>query len=169
MGSQLDVQKLLEQMEQLPAWGRQCVLAGVCALVVVVYYFTLYGGVQKDLQVASTKLAQLQNEIQKARAVAANLEMFRTRSEELGRKYEAARERLPSQNELPVLLTDISSLGKKAGLEVRGFKPETEVSHEFYAEVPIRVEFAGTYHQIGVFFDRLSKLSRIVLARSRAE
>jgi type IV pilus assembly protein PilO len=61
-----------------------------------------------------------------------------------------------------VLLTDVSSLGKKAGLEFRAFKPEDEVQKGFYAEVPIRVEFLGTYHQIGVFFDRLSKLSRIV-------
>jgi type IV pilus assembly protein PilO len=162
MASQLDAQKLLEQIDRLPAHARHGVLAGVSVFVMVVYYFTLFGGVQTDLRNAQVQLAQLQGQIAEAKAVTANLPTFRARSEELARKFDAARERLPSATELPVLLTDISSLGKKAGLEFRAFKPEAEVKQKFYAEVPIKVEFTGTYHEIGMFFDRVSKLSRIV-------
>ena len=162
MAGQLDAQKFLEQLEQLPRQARQLVMVGVCAAVVLIYYLAVYGGVQQELDVARQQLAKVQGEIAEAQAVVANLETFRARSEELSRKYEAARERLPSATELPVLLTDVSSLGKKAGLEFRAFKPETEIPQGFYVEVPIRVEFLGTYHQVGVFFDRLSKLSRIV-------
>jgi len=41
-------------------------------------------------------------------------------------------------------------------------KPGSEVEREFYAEVPIDVEFIGKYHEAGVFLDRLAKLPRIV-------
>jgi type IV pilus assembly protein PilO len=162
MAGQLDTQKLLEQLEHLPAPARYGVLAGVGVAVLVIYYFTLFSSVKSDLDLAQRQLIELQGKIAETQAVVSNLETFRARREELAKRYESARERLPSATELPVLLTDISSLGKKAGLEFRAFKPEEEVQKNFYAEVPIHVEFLGAYHQIGVFFDRLSKLSRIV-------
>ena len=162
MAGQLDAQKLLEQLDQLPPPARYGVYAGVAVLVVVLYYLTLYGDAQRKLQVAQGKLATLQGQIAEAKAVAVNLEKFRASGEELREQLRVALERLPNATELPVLLTDISSLGKKAGLEFRAFKPGKEVEREFYAEVPIDVEFVGKYHEAGVFLDRLSRLSRIV-------
>ena len=162
MAAQLDANKLMEQLDQLPAPARYGVYAGVALLVVVVYYFTLYGEAQRRLTIAQGRLASLQGEIAEAKSVAANLEKFRASGEELREQLRVALERLPNATELPVLLTDISSLGKKAGLEFRAFKPGKEIERDFYAEVPIDVEFVGKYHEAGVFLDRLSRLSRIV-------
>jgi type IV pilus assembly protein PilO len=162
MAAQLDPQKLMEQLDQLPAPARFGVYGGVALLVVVLYYFTLYSSSSGKLQIAQTKLAKLQGEIAEAKAVAVNLEKFRASGDALKEEFRKALERLPNATELPVLLTDISSLGKKSGLEFRAFKPGKEVEREFFAEVPIDVEFVGKYHEAGVFLDRLSKLPRIV-------
>lgn len=162
MAAQLDAQKLLEQLDQLAPPARYGVYAGVALLVVVIYYFSLYGDAQRKLQVAQSQLATLQGQIAEAKSVAVNLEKFRADGEALREQLRVALERLPNATELPVLLTDISSLGKKAGLEFRAFKPGKEIEREFYAEVPIDVEFVGKYHEAGVFLDRLSRLSRIV-------
>ena len=162
MAAQFDAQKLLEQLDQLAPPARYGVYAGVALLVVVIYYFSLYGDAQRKLQVAQSQLATLQGQIAEAKSVAVNLEKFRADGEALREQLRVALERLPNATELPVLLTDISSLGKKAGLEFRAFKPGKEIEREFYAEVPIDVEFVGKYHEAGVFLDRLSHLSRIV-------
>ena len=61
-----------------------------------------------------------------------------------------------------MLLTDISNLGKTAGIEIKSFKREDERIHDFYAEVPIAVAFEGRYHDIARFFDLVAKLPRIV-------
>jgi type IV pilus assembly protein PilO len=61
-----------------------------------------------------------------------------------------------------VLLTNINSLGKKSGLEIKTFRPTSEIDRGFFAEVPIELEFFGAYHDIGIFFDRIARLSRIV-------
>ncbi len=161
-GQQVDVQKLIEKLEQLPPMGRLGIYAIASVAVVGLYWLTLHGGVQNQLVAAQNQLAQLQGEVAEARAVAANLDSFRKRGEELREELRAALERLPNAAELPVLLTDISSLGKKSGLEFRAFKPKGEVMRDFYAEVPIDIEFIGKFHEAGVFFDRLSRLSRIV-------
>jgi type IV pilus assembly protein PilO len=61
-----------------------------------------------------------------------------------------------------VLLTDVNTLGKNAGLEIKAFRPGSEVKRDFYAEVPIEIEFVGKFHDIATFFDQVSKLPRIV-------
>src|SRR5690242_12948272 len=102
MASQLDATKILEKFEHLPAQGRYGVLAGVGVGVILLYYMTLFGSVQNDLRAAQQQLAQVQGKIAEAQAVVTNLETFRARREELAKRYEAARERLPSATELPV-------------------------------------------------------------------
>ena len=61
-----------------------------------------------------------------------------------------------------VLLTDISGLGKKSGIEIKEFRRRDEVNRGFYAEVPIDLELSGEYHHIARFFDLLAGLRRIV-------
>ena len=36
------------------------------------------------------------------------------------------------------------------------------VTKDFYQEVPINIDVEGTYHNLGAFFDRISRLSRLV-------
>jgi type IV pilus assembly protein PilO len=36
------------------------------------------------------------------------------------------------------------------------------VSKGFYADIPVDMKVTGKYHNLGYFFDRLSKLNRIV-------
>jgi type IV pilus assembly protein PilO len=69
---------------------------------------------------------------------------------------------LPNEKQLEVLLTDISNLGKTAGVEIRSFQRQQEIFHDFYAEVPIAIQIDGEYHDIGKFFELLSQLKRIV-------
>jgi type IV pilus assembly protein PilO len=69
---------------------------------------------------------------------------------------------LPDSKELPVLLTDVTSLGKNAGLDFRAFRPQQEIRKAFYAEVPIDIEFSGGFHDIATFFDQIARLPRII-------
>ena len=42
------------------------------------------------------------------------------------------------------------------------FTPGDFQDRDFYMEWPIRVELDGTYHELGLFFDRLSRFSRLI-------
>ncbi|MFQ5513083.1 MAG: type 4a pilus biogenesis protein PilO [Myxococcota bacterium] len=152
----------LEPMAKLPLWQRNAILAGVALVTILVFWFTLYSGVRTEIQQLEARLSNLHGDLSKSRSIASNLATFEAKQKELRAELDAALQRLPNEKELPLLLTDISSLGKKSGLEIRSFRPEDEIAHGFYAEVPIRIEFLGSYHEAAVFFDRLSRLSRIV-------
>jgi type IV pilus assembly protein PilO len=162
LSEQLDVMPMLEKMERLPAVQRYAVLAVIVLAVIGIYWFTLYGAKRDEHRRLQAQLTQLQTKIAETRSVVSNLKSFEESREQLQKELRDALRRLPNASELPVLLTDITSLGKKSGLEFRSFRPSSEVSRGFYAEVPIQIELSGQYHDLGVFFDRIAHLSRIV-------
>ena len=69
---------------------------------------------------------------------------------------------LPKDKEIPKLLKDISALGRNAGLDFLTFKPLADIPKDFYAEIPVTINVRGPYHNMGYFFDQVSKLARIV-------
>ena len=69
---------------------------------------------------------------------------------------------LPNAREIPNLITSISTNAQESGLEIILFQPKPEVSMDFYAQIPVQMKVTGRYPQIGVFFDKLSKLPRII-------
>jgi type IV pilus assembly protein PilO len=159
---QLDIKPVLEKMERLPASQKYVVLALAFVAVVGIYWFSLYGGMRTEHQALRSELTQLQAKIAETRSVVSNLKSFEESRGRLRKQLNEALRRLPNAKELPVLLTDITSLGKKSGLEFRSFRPQGEVDRGFYSEVPIQIELSGRFHDLGVFFDRVARLSRIV-------
>ena len=162
IGEDLDVKKILEQIDRLPAPARFGILAGVAAVLIAVYWFTIFSSTRQNLASLKTQLTQIESDIVEARTVASNLTSFQERQKELEAELRTALQQLPNSSELPVLLTDITSLGKKSGLEIHQFRPRGEIQRGFYAEVPIALKLYGAYHDVGIFFDRLAHLSRIV-------
>jgi type IV pilus assembly protein PilO len=56
----------------------------------------------------------------------------------------------------------VSQLGAQVGLENILFQPQPEQVQEFYAIIPIRLDLLGRFHELGTFFDKISKLDRIL-------
>ena len=162
VGENIDLNALLRRMEALPGIARLGILGGIAAVIVGLYFFTMFGGARSKLQTVDRQLAKVESDIQSARAVASNLDNFKREQEELKQELQAALQKLPRTSDLPQLLTDISSLGKKSGLEIRTFKRADLANRGFYSEQNILLKFRGEYHDVGIFFDRLSRLSRIV-------
>ena len=51
---------------------------------------------------------------------------------------------------------------QKAGVELRRYKAKDMKSQQYYTEVPFDMELDGPYYSMLNFFDRVSKLERIV-------
>jgi type IV pilus assembly protein PilO len=56
----------------------------------------------------------------------------------------------------------LSAEAMKAGIELRRYTARPTAGKEFYTEVPFEVELDGPYYSTLNFFDRVSKLERIV-------
>ena len=156
------LQSRLDQIAKLPQGARAAIMAGIVALVVGTYYFGIYSSMAERLEGLRANELELQRKLSEVRSVAANLAAFEEEIANLELKLSKVLRQLPNEKELEVLLTDISNLGKKSGIEIKSFKRLEEIPHDFYAEVPIAIEIEGEYHNMGRFFDLMSDLPRIV-------
>ena len=157
-----ETQAKLERLAKLPRAARIGMIVGLIALLGCSYYFGAYQSVALELERLQAQELELQRKLSEVRSVAANLAAFEAEIEGLQIELKTALRQLPNKKELEVLLTDISNLGKQAGIEIRSFKRNSEVIHDFYAEVPIDLEINGEYHDLGKFFELMAKLPRIV-------
>jgi type IV pilus assembly protein PilO len=162
IGENFDAQQIMQKLDRLPTPARYGMLVGIALLVVGLYVLLFFGSDRATLRGLQTRRATVEQNIQAAKAVANNLESFKRKREELQGQLQAALEKLPESSDLPALLTNITTLGKKSGLEIQTFKQGKKIDRGFYSEQQILLEFSGEYHDIGLFFDRVASLSRIV-------
>jgi type IV pilus assembly protein PilO len=157
-----ELQARLEQLAKLPRAARLGVFGALLVAIGAGYFFLFYEAKSEQLTGLRTKELELQRKLTEVRSIAANIAAFEAEIQDLEVKLNAALRQLPNEQQLDALLTDISNLGKTAGIEIKSFKRNDEVVHDFYAEVPIAISFEGQYHDIAHFFDMISKLPRIV-------
>jgi type IV pilus assembly protein PilO len=117
---------------------------------------------QEKLSVAQREGSKLENELNNSKAIARDLEKYNEQVAKLNEELRNALTQLPNEKEIPEILKTISSLGKESNLEFTLFKPRPEQPQQFFAHVPIDLVALGNYHNVGIFFDRVSKLPRII-------
>ncbi len=136
------------------------VVLGVALYVVMQMY--VFKDIQTEMVGIEKKIDELEREIEKGRAAKADL----PRLEEDIRGYELELDRLrkilPTKRETDSLIKRLKQLTERGRFRLTRFTPGKFEDKEFYQEWPIRVELDGTYHELGLFFDRLSRFSRII-------
>lgn len=138
------------------------VFAFLGLLLYGVFWWFLYSPMQQEIQNKQTTRRNLQAEVDNAKTTAARLPEFRREVERKEATLQALSRILPSQKEVDDLLRKVQQLAAESSLDVLRFKPEATKPQNFYAEWPISLDLDGSYHNLAYFFDRLSRLSRIV-------
>lgn len=150
--------------KKLPFWG-QFAVVGVMAGVIVAIAFTTYpnfNAMSKRNEGEKARLEGLQAEIRKGQAIEAKLPEFEKEIENLQTKLSDLLAILPTEPETGELLKWVKNLADQSNLELKKFDPQALKPVEFYKEFPIHMQIEGDYHDLGVFFDRISKYSRII-------
>jgi len=114
------------------------------------------------LERAQQTETDLRKQFEDRQRKAANFDAYRAQLAEIERDFGAMLRQLPGKTEVPSLLVDISQTGLGAGLEEQTFTPMGEVQKDFYAELPIKLRYTGSYHELGNFVSGIAALPRIV-------
>jgi type IV pilus assembly protein PilO len=140
------------------------------AAVVIVLVLIAVGGIWQfvvkveipDLEAAQRQEQELRTSFETKQRRAANFDAYRNQLAEIERDFGTMLRQLPGQTEVDSLLEDVSQTALAAGLVERLFQPAPEVPQDFYAELPIRLRYTGSYHEIGDFVSGVAALPRIV-------
>src|SRR5690242_16287752 len=131
-------------------------------LTLFLIYFFVWQDVRPELQQKEAQEQSLRQEFQQKHARAVNLAVYKQQLKDLQRSFGALLRQLPGKTEVPNLLVDISQTALAAGLQQKLFQPEGEQAKDFYAELPIKMQLTGSYHQFGEFVSGIAALPRIV-------
>jgi type IV pilus assembly protein PilO len=150
--------------EKLPFYGKALVFAGLSAAIVVCAYFVYpkLGQMQAKNKEYEARVADMQSEIRKGKAIEQRLPEIEREIAGLERKLEDIKTILPSAQETGDLLRWIKNLGDQSNLDLKSFAPGALRPVEFYKEFPIEMQVTGRYHDLGIFLDRVSKYPRII-------
>ncbi|MCS6291284.1 MAG: type 4a pilus biogenesis protein PilO [Nitrospira sp.] len=154
----------LDGLRSIPTGQKVALLGLLVAAILVGFYFYVVDPKNMELEAVQGQVAQLDTEIQNLTLKVKHLDELVAASKQLEIELAAKKERLPPEEEAVMLLKQVSDLGMRLGLDVRLWKPGTQAEDpsKLFIRMPINVEVAGGYHTAAIFFDRISKLSRIV-------
>lgn len=150
------------KLDKLPWYGQVAIFAVMGIVLIGSFWWFYVQPTETEFAVREKRLAGLRVDIAKGSATANQLNQFRQQVAELEARLESLKAVLPEQKDVADLLRRIQTLATQSNLAIRGFKPAPSVTKQLHMEWPIALQLDGTYHNLGMFFDRVSKFSRII-------
>jgi type IV pilus assembly protein PilO len=154
--------KILTKINKFPQWTKGVFLAVVLISTVLIFNFMSWEPLNNEIKALKGQYKTLEAKYLEQKRIADNLGEFKKKSKELEENLQLALRQLPKSKEIPTLLRDIYTEGRKSGVAFKTFQPQSEQKKKLYAALPIKLKLEGSYHEIAVFLDRIGKLSRIV-------
>jgi type IV pilus assembly protein PilO len=152
----------MDSILKLPSSKKVIILIVILGVITAGFYFRFYGPQQEELKALRADLNKSVEELNKSRTIARDYQKFQEQVTKLDIELKNALTQLPNEKEIPEILKNITVLGKESNLEFTLFRPKAEEPQQFYAKVPIELILLGSYHNTGIFFDKVSKLPRII-------
>jgi type IV pilus assembly protein PilO len=150
------------RLNKLPWYGQVGIFVAVAIAGIFTFYY-LYAQPQQAYHAQQQqRVDQLRAQINKGLATARKLPQFRAEVADLEARLDNLKAVLPDQKDFGDLLRNLQTLASQSNLTIRVFKPGTVVTKQLHAEWPVAMELDGTYHNLGMFFDRVSKTARII-------
>lgn len=155
---------LTDKLQKVPPKTRSIAFGIFIGILVVLYIWQLYLPNKATIEQLEKSVSALQAKIQENDAKIRRLDELRAEVKALEARLAILTEQLPPESEVSGLLRQIQKLVNASGLTTVHWKPDKGRQHAsgLYVEIPILVELTGGYHDTAMFFDRVSKLTRIV-------
>ncbi len=153
---------LFETVYNLPGWQKAAIFAGSWAIPIAIFWFLFLSPKLTEIQNISQQLPALRQQIQNLEKKSRQIPQLEAELKTVDTIFSKAMKLLPETKDIPSVLTEISSLGNEERLMFLSFKPGREQLRNFYAEIPVKLQFTGPFHNTVSFFDKVSRMARIV-------
>jgi len=149
-------------LSKLPWYGQIGAFVAVCVGAVFGFWKFYVVEMQTDIAARQTRLTALRADIAKGVATARRLPQFQTDVTQLEQRLENLRAVLPEEKDVADILRRVQGLAAQSNLNIQRFTPQEPKQEALYASLPYKLKAEGNFHNLGLFFDRLSKFPRII-------
>jgi len=149
-------------LSKLPWYGQLGAFVVLAALSIYGFYSYYVTDVMADLKLKQTHLTSLRTDINKGVATARRLGEFQAQVTDLEHRLDSLKNVLPEQKDVADTLRRIQGLATQSNLTLLRFTPAPQKQQPLYLEVPYSLIADGSFHNLALFFDRVSKFPRII-------
>lgn len=152
-------------MASLNPRDRNLVVLGLLSCVIAGgYWYQFWSPKNLELDEVDVHVQALKavNQQAKAELAQGKTSELRAETEQFERDLDVMRELVPTANEVPVLLEQVSTAARRVGLDISDVQPLPQLNGDQYDAYKYRMSVRGDYHQIGVFLTNVGTLQRIV-------
>ncbi len=158
--------QLFDAVYNLPAWQKALIMIASWVIPLGLFWFFFLSSSLGEMSTISDRIPKLKKEIRQLEAKKKRLPLMENDLKAMEEILKQALRLLPEKEDIPSVLTEISSLGNESGLDMNSFTPGREQIQGFYAAIPVSLSFSGPFHNTLVFFDKVGKMARIVHIRN---
>lgn len=152
----------IDKIGKLSKLYRILIFLGIFVVLVGPFVWLIYIPKVQEIEALKKEQQMLESKLVKANSKIRQLKDLQNKKLKAQEEFKMVRKKLPEQKEIPSLLANVSRSGHEAGLDFLLFQPGPEQPKNFYAEIPVSIRVSGKYHDVALFFDKVSRLSRIV-------
>jgi type IV pilus assembly protein PilO len=152
-------------MTKFTEMSKMAQLGLICGLVVAVtmaLYILVFKPMDDQNNADRLKLLAKQKDIEMLRPFERNLPELDRQIESLKEQMEIQRRIVPDEKEADQFMHIMQDTASSAGIEIRRYVAKPTATREFYVEVPFEVELDGPYYSMLRFFEKVSRLERII-------
>lgn len=128
------------------------------------YYQYVWTGKEAELEVTQAHVEKLEavNARAKRDMARGSVTLLKQEAERLKGELEVMRQLVPTSNEVPLLLDQVSTAARRVGLDVFDVQPDSVIVGEHFDVHRYRMSVLGDYHSVAAFLANVGSLTRIV-------
>ena len=147
---------------ELSGWKQWGIVVVGGAVVTAALYFTLFKSQTEKNTAAQHALQDKIRENNELESYRPKLKQMEQQLAELKQQLEIEQRIVPDEKKVDEFITMMGAEAQKAGVEVRRYSAKETKSQQYYTEVPFDMELDGPYYSMLNYFDRVTKLDRMV-------
>ena len=152
----------LKDIVKLKWYYQVLIVAGVCGGLLAGFWYQYLTPINDDIQNRMKTLTDLQGVIAKSLQQQKQLAQIKKEAQDLQAKLDMLKTVLPLEKETDQIFRSVQQQATTSALRILRVAPRPLIDHEVYTEWPIDMEVTGTFHNVGLFLDKIRQLPRIV-------
>src|SRR5687768_13548564 len=145
--------------------GQLKIASGVIAILgAFAYYMYVYQPAAEELTAKGERVEALENANDRVKRELArgSAEQLRKQAATYAQNLEVMRQLVPTGNEVPALLEQVSTAARRAGLDLSTVEPQPVIVGDQFDTYRYKLSVFGNYHQVAEFLTNVGSLTRIV-------
>lgn len=149
-------------LQNMPWWGQFLVVFLIAGLVLgVSFYYFYYDGSTSQVKKFEKEIDGLKTEIRRAQLKVKDLEKIRAEVETIRSQLDLLKNILPEEKDIAGIIKQVQNIIAGTRLRNTKFLQRPNLKKQIYTEIPLEIVVEANYHNLGIFFDQLSKITKL--------